>query len=204
MTLQPSQHWRGLVSSHHPLSSPVDTVLLEWRTGGDKSLGLWLRPWSHGWGQAAPTSQPVGMVNSTKIPPRRELMALAGRSLCCPSAPLHADLQLSGWANRESGSSCGSAAICSLPATSRFSRGPDMRRLPFSASTCTLWGGGGRLGTMDRLLPYLLLARGLISAIADTIIWRFFVLICIRWVFWLAWEVTNPTWLKLMRKRCIS
>lgn len=77
----------------------------------------------------------------------------------------------------------------------------DCRSLP---PACTLWGGGGRLGTVDRLLPYLLLARGLISAIAGTIIWRFFVLICIRWVFWLAWEVTNPAWLKLMRKRCIS
>lgn len=130
MTLQPSQHWQGLVSSHHPLSSPLDTVLLEWRMGADKSPGVWLRRW----GQTAPTGQPVGMANSTKNPPRRELTALAGRSLRCPSAPLHADLQLSGRASRERGSSCGSAAICSLPATSRFSRGPDTRGLPFPAS----------------------------------------------------------------------
>lgn len=80
-------------------------------------------------GQTAPTGQPVGMENSTKIPPRRELLALAGTSLCCPWATLHACLQLLGLAKRERGSSYSSAVIRSL----RFSWGPSICSLPFPA-----------------------------------------------------------------------
>lgn len=151
------------------------------------------------WGsQTAPTSQPAGMENSTKISPRRVLIALVGRSPCCPCATLHAYFQLFELANRERGSSYGS-----LPAHSDSPEAPtcvDCHSLP---PACTLWDGDGKLGMMDRLFSYLLLAYGLISARADTI-WQFFVLIRIRWVVRLAWELTNPTWLKLTRKCCIA
>lgn len=96
---------------------------------------MWLLPWSHSWnvrrwgGQTAPTGQPAGMENSTKIPPRRELLALAGRSLHCPLATLHACSELLGLVKRERGSRHSSAVICSL----RFSWGPSIHCLPFPA-----------------------------------------------------------------------
>lgn len=153
------------------------------RTSHTNHREMWLLPWGHSWyirmwgGQSAPTDQPGGMENSAEIPPRRELLALAGRSLHCPWATLHVCLELLGLAERERASRYSSAVMCSL----RFSWDP-------SIIVCHSLPSAGTLGvvTMDRLLSYLLLLHGITSSRADRI-WHFFALSCITWIFQLVW-----------------
>lgn len=138
--------------------------------------------------QAAPTGQSVGMENSNKTPPRRELLALAGRSLLCPWATLHACLELLGLAERERRSRYSCAVICS-------SDYPEAPAHVVCHSCLLLAPWDVKMGAlmMDQLLSYLLLAQEFTSSRADRI-WCF-ALFCISWVFQLVGEVKKSTWL---------